>query len=139
MRLIIAFASGLVFSLGLIISGMTNPAKVVNCLDLAGAWDPSLALVMGGALTTTMIGYRLILPRRAPVFGDAFHLPETTAITPQLIVGSMLFGVGWGLSGLCPGPAVAVLPMSLPAILPFAAGLFVGLLAYQGYQQHKPA
>lgn len=139
MRLIWSFASGTVFSLGLIVSGMVNPAKVANFLDIAGSWDPSLAFVMGGALLTTSLGFRYFLRHPAPLFDGKHHLPTNTKITPSLIAGSAFFGIGWGMGGLCPGPAVAALPMSLPAILPFALGLMAGLFLFQRYERLQRA
>jgi len=139
MRFIWPFASGLLFSIGLIISGMVNPQKVTDFLDIVGDWDPSLAFVMGGALATTAIGFRLALRRKTPLYGKRHFLPTSTVITPQLIVGSAFFGIGWGLAGLCPGPAVAAFPMSLPVILPFAAGLTTGLLLFKGYERSRAA
>lgn len=109
-RILSALLSGLIFGLGIAISGMGNPAKVMNFFDPLGTWDPSLAFVMGGALVTTAIGYRLLFgARRAPVLDAKFHLPGSTAIDARLIGGSALFGVGWGISGFCPGGAVPAL------------------------------
>jgi hypothetical protein len=109
-RILSALISGIVFGLGIAISGMGNPAKVMNFFDPLGTWDPSLAFVMGGALVTTAIGYRLLFgARRAPVLDTRFHLPTGTAIDARLIGGSALFGVGWGISGFCPGGAIPAL------------------------------
>lgn len=130
-RLLTAFLIGSLFGGGLIVSGMTNPAKVVAFLDVFGGWDPSLALVMGGALCVTLIGYRVVLRRSSPTLATQFHMPDRTDITRDLIVGSTLFGAGWGLAGLCPGPAVAVLPMAPVQGLAFFAGLCGGMLAYR--------
>ena len=131
-RLLAAIA-GALFGTGLILSGMTNPMRVVNFLDVTGIWDPSLALVMGGALVTTFFGYRLVLRRETPLFEPTFHLPQTREITRPLIIGSVLFGVGWGLSGLCPGPAISVASMAPLRLLPFGIGLIAGVLGYQAY------
>lgn len=138
-QLLTAFIIGSLFGGGLIVSGMTNPAKVVNFLDLFGVWDPSLALVMGGALAVTLIGYRLVLRRPAPTLAPAFSIPDKTEITRDLVLGSVLFGTGWGLAGLCPGPAVAVLPMAPVQGLVFFAGLYGGVLAYQFTQARLAA
>jgi uncharacterized membrane protein YedE/YeeE len=109
-RILSALGAGLVFGLGIAISGMGNPAKVLNFFDPFGTWDPSLAFVMGGALITTAIGYRIIFgARSAPMFDPEFHLPATTLIDAKLVGGSALFGVGWGISGFCPGGAVPAL------------------------------
>lgn len=134
-QLVTAFLIGSLFGGGLIVSGMTNPAKVVAFLDLLGDWDPSLGLVMGGALSVTLVGYRLVLRRPSPTLGAQFHVPNKTEITRDLVLGSLLFGIGWGLAGLCPGPAIAVLPMAPGQGLTFFAGLYGGILAYQFFQQ----
>lgn len=117
--------SGLIFGLGLVISGMVNPAKVLNFLDVAGTWDPSLALVMGGALVVTFIGYRLVLGRETPFFEGKFQLPTKTTLDARLIGGSALFGVGWGLAGFCPGPAITAAGLALPQALLFLATMLV--------------
>jgi uncharacterized protein len=102
-----ALASGVLFGLGLTVSQMVNPAKVLAFLDLFGRWDPSLLLVMGGALVVTGIGYRIVFRRRAPLLEGAFRLPEAQDLDARLLAGAALFGIGWGLVGLCPGPAIA--------------------------------
>ncbi len=101
------FIAGLLFGGGLTVSQMVNPQKVISFLDMTGNWDPSLAFVMGGALLVTLIGYRLVLRRNGPLFEDRFRLPTRTDIDPPLLIGAGLFGAGWGLAGLCPGPALA--------------------------------
>ena len=103
MRTLMAYAAGLLFGLGLAISGMTDPARVLGFLDIAGEWDPTLAFVLGGAVITTFIGYRLVLRRSSPFFGDKFHLPTKRELDSRLLGGAALFGIGWGLSG----PAIA--------------------------------
>jgi len=108
-RIIAAFAGGLVFALGLGISGMTDANKVIGFLNLAGAWDPSLAFVMVGAIGVHLGLYRLTLRRRRPLFGDTFHIPPRRDINPRLVGGAALFGVGWGLGGFCPGPGLVSL------------------------------
>ena len=120
MRFFVNFAAGLVFGLGLLISGMANPAKVQNFLDLAGSFDPSLIFVMAGAVVVTFIGYRLILRRPKPMLGELFRIPARKEIDPALIGGSAVFGVGWGLSGFCPGPAITSIPL-------FAQGTLAGI------------
>src|SRR5690606_18053745 len=107
MRVLSALLVGVLFGLGLTISEMINPAKIIAFLDVAGSWDPSLLVVMASALAVSFVGYRIVLARRAPLFGAAFQLPTKTTIDRPLIVGSALFGVGWGLAGLCPGPAIS--------------------------------
>lgn len=127
MRLAFGFLSGLVFGLGLVISGMANPAKVLNFLDLAGNWDPSLALVMGGATVTAFLGYRLVWRQPAPVLGTTFDVPTSTRIDRPLIAGAALFGIGWGIGGFCPGPAWTALPLLAPGTLVFLPALLAGL------------
>jgi uncharacterized protein len=105
-----ALLAGMIFGIGIAVSGMGNPAKVLNFFDPFGTWDPSLAFVMGGALGTAAVGYRLIFGRRtAPLFDTHFHLPTGTAIDARLVGGSALFGVGWGIAGFCPGGAIPAL------------------------------
>ena len=117
-----ALAAGLLFGLGLVVSEMTNPEKVIGFLDLFGQWDPSLAFVMGGALIVTTIGYRLTTKYPRPLFDTSFQIPANQQIDKRLALGSVLFGAGWGLVGLCPGPAVAALTIGgLPVIVFFFA------------------
>mgnify|MGYP005839904439 CR=1 FL=1 len=104
-----ALMAGLVFGFGLVIAEMVNPAKVLAFLDVSGHWDPSLAFVMGAALIVTAVGYRLVWKMRQPVFGKHFVVPQTREIDRRLALGAVLFGIGWGLVGLCPGPAIAAL------------------------------
>ena len=121
--------AGALFGLGLAISGMANPEKVLGFLDVAGDWDPTLAFVMGGALLVTMPAFRLIFRRRRPVLAEDFDLPEKKNVDARLVGGSVLFGVGWGLSGFCPGPAVvALIPALATGILPVLA-FFVAMVA----------
>jgi uncharacterized membrane protein YedE/YeeE len=127
MRILLGFAAGLVFGLGLVLSGMSDPAKVINFLDLAGAWDPSLAFVMGGAVVTTFAGYRLAWRRRAPVLMAAFDVPSSTAVDRPLLTGAALFGLGWGIGGFCPGPAWTALPLLAPGTLAFLPAMLLGL------------
>lgn len=127
MRIAFGFLSGLVFGLGLVISGMSDPAKVLNFLDLAGTWDPSLAFVMGGATVTTFIGYRLVWRQKAPALDSAFDVPTNTSIDRSLLTGAALFGTGWGIGGFCPGPAWTALPLLDPGTLVFLPAMLVGL------------
>lgn len=109
------YVAGLLFGLGLAVSGMTDPARVLGFLDIAGAWDPTLMFVLGGAVITTFIGYRLVYMRGRPLFGNSFQLPSKQELDVKLLGGAALFGIGWGLSGYCPGPAIAsVGGLSLP-------------------------
>lgn len=127
MKAIIGFITGLVFSLGLTLSGMTDPARVVGFLDVAGDWDPTLIFVLGGAVTTTLIGYRLVWRRGTPLLGERFQLPRRRDIDGRLLLGAALFGVGWGLSGYCPGPAIV---SSSAMSLPLAGFLLAMLLGW---------
>jgi hypothetical protein len=128
MRLLSAFAIGLIFGLGIAISGMINPAKVLNFFDLAGTWDPSLAFVMAGALAVAIPGYRFVLGRPAPAFEDRFQLPDTRVIDRRLILGSATFGVGWGIAGFCPGGALPALGLGDPGVFLFISAVIGGLL-----------
>ena len=126
-NLVAALASGIVFGLGLAISGMTDTQRVQDFLDVAGQWDATLAFVMGSGLLTTFIGYRLVLKRPAPVFAEVFSLPTKTAIDKPLWIGAALFGIGWGLVGYCPGPAIAGLSYGYTPTLIFIPAMIVGL------------
>ena len=132
-----AFAAGLIFSLGLTVSQMVNPAKVLAFLDLFGDWDPSLAFVMGAALLVTAIGYRLVWARQKPVFAAHFALPENRDIDARLAAGAVLFGIGWGLVGLCPGPAIAALSIGGAKALGFLAAMVVGMALFHTYDRAK--
>lgn len=127
-RIISAFAIGLVFGIGILVSGMANPAKVLNFFDIAGTWDPSLAFVMGGALIVTAIGFRLVLSRSHPLLAGGFSLPTKRDIDVRLLGGAAIFGIGWGIAGFCPGGVVPALGLgrSEPAI--FVAALVAGML-----------
>lgn len=128
-RATIGLASGLVFGLGLVISGMVDPQRVLGFLDVAGTWDPTLAFVMGGALVTTFAGYRWVLRRPAPLAASRFHVPTRSEIDARLIAGAVLFGAGWGLGGYCPGPALTALTVGgVPAVI-FVVGMLVGMAA----------
>jgi len=131
MSILVQFAIGLVFGLGLVIAGMSDPAKVLNFLDIAalpsGGWDPSLAFVMAGGIAVTFIGFRLVLRRTEPIFGGAFHLPMAREIDARIVVGPAIFGVGWGLAGFCPGPAFTALATGGSAAWIFVAAMLVGI------------
>ena len=118
-RLITALIIGSVFGIGLAIAGMLNPSKVVGFLDIFGDWDPSLAFVMGGGVLVNTIGHRFVMKRKAPIQCATFSMPTSTNIEKPLVIGSVIFGVGWGLAGLCPGPVVANLFLNGQAMLPF--------------------
>jgi uncharacterized protein len=125
-QLFSALGSGILFGLGLVISGMVNPAKVIGFLDVAGDWDPTLAFVMGGALLVATPAFRWILRRPHPMLGTAFSLPTKAEIEPRLIGGAALFGVGWGLVGLCPGPAITALVSGVPLVALFVVAMVAG-------------
>ncbi|GJL96602.1 MAG: membrane protein [Hyphobacterium sp.] len=124
--------AGLIFGIGLTISQMTNPAKVLGFLNILGNWDPSLALVMGGAMAVATLGYFLVWKRKSPVFGDHFHVPTNNRIDSPLVIGAMMFGAGWGLVGLCPGPAIAGLAIGGWQIWVFLAAMLTGMAVHEG-------
>ncbi len=128
--MLVALFAGALFGLGLAVSGMTNPAKVIGFLDFAGGWDPTLAFVMGGALLVTVPAFRLILNRPRPILADGFALPTKSALDVRLLGGAALFGVGWGLSGFCPGPALAALVTGLTPVFAFVAAMMAGMVLY---------
>lgn len=126
MQILIAFVCGLLMSAGIAVSQMIDPAKVLAFLDVAGNWDPSLALVMAAALGVFSLGFYTLGQRRQPVCDTQFHAPTRTGLDRPLIVGATLFGLGWGLVGYCPGPAVAALPSGSPGTLGFVVSMVVG-------------
>lgn len=128
MRLLSTYVIGLVFGLGIVISGMVNPAKVLNFFDIAGNWDPSLAFVLGGAVLTTFIGYRFVLKRSAPLFDSTFSLPFRTELDWRLIGGSAIFGIGWGIAGFCPGGALPALGTGMLSVVVFVMALIIGMM-----------
>ena len=125
--------AGLLFGIGLTLAQMVNPQKVLNFLDFAGAWDPSLAFVLGGATGTAAIGFRLVGRRAAPLFADRFQLPTAKDIDAPLVAGAVLFGIGWGLVGLCPGPAVASLAIAPGSVAIFVLALLAGMMLQRVY------
>lgn len=129
MRLISAYLIGLVFGVGIALSGMINPAKVLNFFDIAGNWDPSLAFVMGGALIVTLIGYRLVFRRSGPLCATDFNLPTNRSIDARLIGGAATFGIGWGIAGFCPGGALPALGTGRIEVFLFVGALIAGILA----------
>ena len=122
------FAIGLLFGLGILTSGMANPAKVLNFFDLAGTWDPSLAFVMAAALAVAHVGYRIVFARPAPVLADRFFLPSKNKLDARLLGGSAIFGVGWGMTGFCPGAAVPAIGTGRVDVLIFASAFFAGII-----------
>lgn len=130
MNRIIPFISGLLFTTGLVVSGMTQPSKIVGFLDFFGAWDPSLMMVTLGAVAVYMPAYRWVMRLQRPLFSPAFSLPTLQDIEPRLVIGAALFGVGWGLAGYCPGPGVASLASGNAAPLVFMVTLLAGMIAF---------
>ena len=132
-----AFIVGLIFGIGLLLAGMANPAKVLAFLDIAGNWDPSLALVMGGAIPVSAIGFYLTRQRSAPLFGDSFQVPTHRKLDRRLVLGALGFGVGWGLAGFCPGPAlVAFGTGSLKAVV-FVTAMLSGMVIFEMLERKK--
>jgi uncharacterized membrane protein YedE/YeeE len=129
--LLAALGSGLVFGAGLALSDMTNPAKIQNFLDFLGTWDPSLALVMAGALAVSALGFRIARRRGHPLLAARFAMPSRRDLDPELLVGSALFGVGWGLGGLCPGPSLAGLLQGVGGVYVFVAAMLVGVVLHR--------
>lgn len=128
LQIFFALLSGILFGLGLAVSGMVNPAKVLAFLDVAGDWDPTLAFVMLGALAVTTPAFRVVLKRSGPWFAPRFALPTKTDLEPRLVLGAALFGVGWGLAGLCPGPAITDLVTSRGSVFLFVAAMLAGAM-----------
>jgi uncharacterized protein len=134
-RMIAALVSGLVFGLGLSLSGMLDPTRVRGFLDIAGAWDPSLAFVLGGAVAVSALGALVAKRMSAPMFDDQFHLPQGRLIDRRLIAGSAIFGIGWGIGGFCPGPALASLTLGLPATVWFVFAMLAGMTVHDRFMK----
>ena len=130
-----AFFVALVFGIGLIVSGMFNPAKVLGFLDLAGAWDPSLALVMGGAVAVSAVAFLFARKRQVSLLGAPMQLPAGRRIDRRLVVGSTLFGVGWGIAGFCPGPVLVALGMGEVKALAFTVAMLVGMAVFALFER----
>jgi uncharacterized protein len=133
MSLFVQFLIGLLFGSGLVVAGMSDPAKVQNFLDLAaipsGGWDPSLAFVMGAGTLVTYLGYRFVLKRKQPIFDTLFHLPKAKNIDAPIVIGPAIFGIGWGLGGFCPGPAFTALGTGSSEALIFVVAMVLGMVA----------
>jgi uncharacterized membrane protein YedE/YeeE len=138
MRILMALITGLVFGIGLIVAGMTNPAKVLGFLDLASHWDPSLALVMAGAILVALPAFRVAARRRQSLLGEPMHLPTATRIDRRLVLGSLAFGAGWGLAGFCPGPALASLATGAVQPLIFCAAMLAGMGIFELIERRRP-
>lgn len=134
---IFAFIAGLLFGLGLIISGMANPEKVLSFLDIAGAWDPSLMLVMGGAITVGLVSFRLAKSRTLTLLGLSMHLPSAGEIDKKLVYGGLAFGAGWGLAGFCPGPAIVATGAGELKALIFVSAMLVGMKLFDLIESKK--
>jgi uncharacterized protein len=131
LRTVVNLFAGALFGLGLAVSGMVSPAKIIGFLDFVGDWDPTLAFVMGGALLVTIPAFRLILRRPRPVLADEFDLPTKKEVDSRLLAGSAIFGIGWGLAGFCPGPAVTALASGLAPVFAFVAAMVAGMAVYK--------
>jgi len=136
MYILTSLLSGLVFGLGLIVSGMANPAKVLGFLDLAGAWDPSLALVMAGAILVGFFAFFIAKKRTRTFIGAEMKLPTASTVDRRLLAGSALFGAGWGIAGFCPGPSLVALGMGEPKALAFVAAMLVGMVMFTWHQRN---
>ncbi len=134
-----AFVAGLIFGLGLLLAGMANPAKVLGFLDLAGAWDPSLALVMAGAIAAALLPFTLARKRPQSLLGLPMQLPNKREIDRRLIGGSLLFGIGWGIAGICPGPAVAILLTGHWQVILFVATMLIGMALFEALERRERA
>jgi uncharacterized membrane protein YedE/YeeE len=139
MALLTSFLTGLLFGVGLIVSGMTDPSKIVGFLDLAGAWDPSLVFVMGGAVLVGVAGFRLAERRPTSVLGGLRQLPGTQGIDGRLILGSTMFGVGWGLAGFCPGPALVAFGAGYDKAVVFVLAMLAGMVMYEFTERRRMA
>lgn len=131
MKTVVAFLSGLLFGFGLLLAGMSDPARIVSFLDITGQWDPSLALVLFTAVATAFPAFRIARGRTRSLLGEPVALPDATRIDARLATGSALFGLGWGLSGFCPGPAVVAMVLEPFGVGPFVLGMLLGLVAFE--------
>jgi uncharacterized protein len=139
MLVLVSLICGFIFGLGLLISGMTQPTKVLGFLDIFGVWDPSLAVVMAAALAVSGVGVMLAQRRPQPVLAPKFDIPTKTAIDTPLVAGSALFGIGWGLVGLCPGPALENLATLSPQVIVFCIAMVAGMVAHDAWYAKRPA
>ena len=134
-----ALLTGLLFGFGLLLSGLSNPAKILGFLDIAGSWDPSLMLVMGGAVAVGIIAFTLAKKRDVSLIGQPMRLPKHDVIEKRVILGSLGFGVGWGLAGLCPGPSLVALGTGTPKAMVFVAAMLVGMTVFEIIDRRKQA
>ena len=135
MQRVIEFVLGLTFGLGLLISGMTDPSKVQGFLDLAGLWDPSLALVMGGGVMVGLLGFALAKRKSLSLSGVPFHWPGATQIDRPLVLGSLMFGLGWGLAGFCPGPALIAMASGNDKAVVFVLSMMAGMVLFERFKK----
>jgi uncharacterized membrane protein YedE/YeeE len=138
-RLVVAYVCGLVFAVGLGVSGMTHPSKVLAFLDFAGDWDPSLALVMGSGVLVNLVFFRIATRRGAPLLASSFALPTSTAVDASLVGGAALFGVGWGLGGFCPGPAIVSVVTGAAPVVTFVVAMLVAMGAFDAIERSARA
>ncbi|MET0264182.1 MAG: YeeE/YedE family protein [Duganella sp.] len=139
MQILISLLAGLVFGVGLIVAGMTDPARVLAFLDLAGAWNPSLALVMGGAILVALPAFALAAKRQRSLLGADMQLPTATRIDRRLALGALAFGVGWGLVGLCPGPALVLISSGNSKLALFVLSMLAGMLIFEWLERRRAA
>ena len=137
MAILTALLSGLIFGVGLMVSGMSNPVKVLGFLDIAGSWDPSLAFVMVGAIVVASLAFFVARRRTRSLLGLPMQLPASATITPRLVLGSAAFGIGWGLAGFCPGPALVALGAGYPKAIGFVAAMVAGMLVFELVERAK--
>lgn len=134
-----SFLAGLVFGLGLLVAGMADPAKVLSFLDLAGAWDPSLAFVMAGGIGVGLVAFTVARHRTSSLIGEAMHLPTARDVDRRLVGGSLVFGIGWGLAGICPGPALVLLGTGVPQGLVFVTAMLAGMWLFERLERTSGA
>ena len=139
MTLLVSLLTGLVFGIGLIVSGMADPAKVLGFLDLAGAWDPSLAFVMAGAIVVSAVAFAMARRRTVSLLGAEMKLPTARQIDRRLVLGSVVFGIGWGVAGFCPGPGLVALGMGETKAVAFVAAMLVGMGVFELLERHRRA
>lgn len=137
MRTVVSLLCGVVFGVGLVVSGMTNPAIVLGFLDVLGAWNPTLAFVMAGAVLVSAAGHRIAGRRTQPLLGGGFAIPTRRDLDGPLVVGAALFGIGWGLVGLCPGPALANLARGSTDVALFVGGMLVAVIGYRAHARNR--
>lgn len=135
LRALSSLASGVLFGFGLAVSGMMNPQRVLGFLDFAGHWDPSLAFVLAGAVGVSSLGYFVRSRLTRPILSDEFRVPQALRVDRKLLTGALLFGIGWGLVGLCPGPALAALDLGLPRVVVFVAAMLAGMAIYRSAER----